>query len=70
MPLPPMTTGAYKVLALAIIFIGVVNLFPQDPRFANSYHRFPEGKIAGTCYIILGVIMYIYQVRQKRKNKA
>ena len=69
MRLPPPTTGAYKVLAIAIIFIGIINLFPQDPRYANSYHRYPEGKFAGICYIILGVIIFVYQEKQKRKNR-
>jgi len=70
MPLHPMTTGAYKVLAIAIIFFGILNLLPQNPRYANSYHRYPEGKFAGVCYIILGVIIFIYHEKQKRKNRA
>jgi hypothetical protein len=67
MPLPKLTTGAYKVLAWAIILFGLINFFPQNPRYIATYHRLPVGPVAGFLYIGFGIFS-LYSLSKQKPN--
>jgi hypothetical protein len=63
---PEPTSGAYKVLAGGLVFLGIVNLLPGE--HFEGYHRYPTGKVAGICYIILGSAYLVFKLVKRGKK--
>jgi hypothetical protein len=64
---PDSNSGAYNVLAGGVIFFGILNLLPGGSHY-EGYHRYPTGKVAGICYIILGSAYLVSKLVKRGKK--